>query len=102
MLVGRASDHGHADFLRDLVAHLREARAGYQKGNAHLRSLDHHFGGEAARGVEDLVVSTHVVEPHLTGDGVHRVVTADVFDEHQNVGDTGLTVRVVGGQRAAV
>src|SRR3989337_4218926 len=50
-----AAEHGDADLLRDLVAHLREARARDQERNAHLRALDHHLAGQPPGGVEHLV-----------------------------------------------
>ena len=55
VLVGRAADHRDADLLRDLVAHLRQARARDQERDAHLRRLDHHLRGQPAGRVEDLV-----------------------------------------------
>src|SRR5215831_2219748 len=81
MLAGRAADHGHADLLRDLVAHLRQTRARDEERDLHLRRLDHHLGGEAPGGVEDLVAALDAVEPHHARDRVHRVVPADVLDE---------------------
>src|SRR5688572_31865685 len=39
----RAAEHGDADFLRDRVAHVREARARDEERDAHLRALDHHL-----------------------------------------------------------
>ena len=85
-------------FSRDLVAHLRQARARHEERDAHLRRLDHHLGGEPARRVEDLVAAVDPVEPHLPGDRVDRVVAADVLDEHQDLGAR----RVVARERAAV
>src|SRR5689334_25306472 len=68
VLVGGAPDHRETDLLRDLVAHLRQAATGYEKRNAHLRGLDHHFGGEPPRRVEDLVATVDAIQPHLASD----------------------------------
>ena len=98
MLAGRAPDHRHPDLLRDLEAHLRQAGARNEKRNRHLRRLDHHFGREAARRVEDLVATFDPIEPHLSGDRVDGVVTTDVLDEHEDFGAR----RFVGCERAAM
>jgi len=90
-----AAEHGDADPLRDRVAHLREARARDEERDAHLRALDHHLGSEPSGGVEDLVRAVDAVQPHEAGDGVDRVVAADVLDEHQDF-------PAGGGERAAV
>src|SRR5437588_10277726 len=89
-LIRRATDHRHADFLRDLVSHLRETRARHEKRDAHLRRLDHHLGREAARRVENLVAAVDAIEPHATGDRVDRVVTTDILDEQQNLRMVGV------------
>ncbi len=94
MLVHRAAEHGDADPGGDLVAHFGQARARHQERHPHLGGLDHHLGGEAAGGVENLVGAVHAVEPHLPGDGVHGVVAADVLDEIENFR--------AGSERAAV
>src|SRR5690349_5885134 len=73
LAAGRAPDHGDADLVRDLVAHLGEARARDEEGNLHLRRLDHHLRGEPAGGVEDLVRAVDAVEPHLPCDRVDRI-----------------------------
>src|SRR5437867_3476541 len=83
MLVACAADHGDADLLRDLVTHLSQSGARDQELDTHLRSLDHHLGSEPARGIENLVAAVDAIEPHATGNGVNRIVTADVFDEVQ-------------------
>src|SRR5437016_4657060 len=82
-LVDRATDHGDADLARDLVAHLREARARHEHRDSHLRRLDHHLRGEPAGGVEDLVAPVDAFEPHPARDRVDRVVAADVLDESE-------------------
>src|SRR5579864_7867426 len=51
----RAADHGDAQLLRDVVAHLGESGARHEERYLHLRRLDHHFGSQAPGGVEDLV-----------------------------------------------
>src|SRR5262245_54450335 len=61
-------DHGDAELVRDLVAHPGKARARDEEGDLHLRGLDHHFRGQSARGVEDLVRAFDTVEPHLARD----------------------------------
>src|SRR5258708_35876989 len=55
MLAARAAEHGHADFFRDLVAHLCEARTRDEEGDAHLGALDDHLGSKAAGRIEHLV-----------------------------------------------
>ena len=75
-----------------------QAGAGNQKGNAHLRRLDHHLGRQPPGGVKNLVAAIEVVEPHAAGDGIDRVMAADILDEHQD-----LAARVcVAGQCAAM
>jgi hypothetical protein len=85
MPVRCAPDHRHADLLRDLVTHLRQARARHEERDAHLRGLDHHLGSKAPRGVENLVVAFAAVEPHLAGDRIDGVVAPDVLDELQDL-----------------
>ena len=98
MLAGGAADHGDADLLRDLEAHLRESRSRDQERNAHLRRLDDHFRGQSTGRVEDLVAAVNAVEPHLAGDRVDRVVPAHVFDEVQDL----ARAFAIGRERAAV
>src|SRR6478672_4268813 len=50
----RAPDQRQPGLARKLDAPGGEARAGDENRNAHAHGLDHHFGGEPARGVEDL------------------------------------------------
>ena len=90
-----AAKHGEADLFRDLVPHLRQARARDEKRDAHLRALDHHLRGEPAGGVEKLVGAVDRIEPHEAGDRVDRVVAPDVLDEHQDLARGGA-------ERAAV
>ena len=85
MFVHRAPDHGHADLLCDLVAHLRKTRTGNEKRHAHLRGFDHHFAGQSSRGVENFVAAVDAIEPHHPGNRIHRVVTTHVFDEIQKL-----------------
>jgi hypothetical protein len=84
-----AADHRHAELAGDLPAHLGQARARDEEGDAHLRRLDHHLRGQPAGGVENLVAAVEAVQPHLAGDGVDRVVAADVLDEHQDLAAAG-------------
>src|SRR5258708_35664169 len=78
VLYSRSGDHGHADFLRDLVTHLRQARARDEERDFHLRRLDHHLRGEPSRGVEELVAALDAIEPHHAGDGIDPVMPAAV------------------------
>src|SRR5256884_1094731 len=50
-----AADQRQPDLPRQFDTPCGEARARDENGNAHPHRLDHHFGGEAAGGVEDLV-----------------------------------------------
>ena len=84
MFVHRAANHGDAGFGGDIVAHLREAGARYQKRDLHLRGLDHHLGCETPGGVKNLVRAIDIVEPHFSGDGIYGIVAAHVFHEHED------------------
>src|SRR5690242_7678912 len=53
----RAPDQCQAGLARELDAPGGEARARHEDRDAHAHGFDHHLGGEAAGGVEDLVVS---------------------------------------------
>ena len=89
MLALGAADHRHAEFPGNFPAHLRQAGTRNEKGNAHLRSFDDHFGGQAARRVENLVAARQIIQPHLAGDGVDGIVAADILDKHQDVAALG-------------
>src|SRR5262245_7558766 len=77
------SDQGQAGPLRQLDAPGGETRARDEHGNAHLDRLDHHLGGEASGGVENLVLGLNFVEEHVAGDLVDGVVSADVLHVDQ-------------------
>src|SRR6185295_13900828 len=63
-LAARAPDQGEVGLARELDAPGGEARARDQDRNAHAHALDHHFGGEAAGGVENLVVGRDALLEH--------------------------------------
>ena len=103
-------DHHHAEVLRQLQSHVRDARARQQHRDTHVRRLHDDLGGEPAGGVEDLVVTDDAVQPHATGDGIGGVVAAYVLDEVEDVGilaeraavhGAGLPVDVVEGRDGA-
>src|SRR3954469_24514034 len=75
----RAANESQPRLARKLDTPRGEARPRDQDRNAHADRLDHHFGGEAAGGVEDLVVCGDAVLEHPAGDFVDRVVASDVF-----------------------
>ena len=79
---------------RQLDAPGGEARARDQDRNAHPHGLDHHLGGQAAGGVEDLVAAALAVAEHPAGDLVDGVVAADVLHVDERP--------VLAGQHAAV
>ena len=82
-LAARAADQRQARLARKLDAPGGEARARDEDRDAHAHGLDHHLGGEAAGGVEDLVVRGDAVLEHPAGDLVDRVVAADVLHVDQ-------------------
>src|SRR5215216_1745398 len=75
----RAPDQRQADLPRQFDAPGGEARARDQNGDAHPHRLDHHLGGEAAGGVENLVGGIDAVAIDPAGDLVDGVVAADVL-----------------------
>src|SRR5262249_30707827 len=82
-LAAGAPDQGQPGPAREIDAPGGEARARDEDRNAHAYRLDHHLGGEAPGGVEDLVVGPHLVAEHPAGDLVDRVVAADVLHVDQ-------------------
>ena len=76
-----ARDQRHADLLRDLEAHRGDAGARQQHRDAHQRDLDHHLRGQPPGGVEQARAAVDILEPHVPGDRVDRVVAADILDE---------------------
>src|SRR5262245_49718336 len=78
-LAAGAADEREVSLARELDAPGGEARARDQDRNAHAHGLDHHLRGQAAGGVEDLVVGGHLVLEHEARDLVDGVVAADVL-----------------------
>src|SRR5262249_32467751 len=100
-LAAGAPDQGEVGLARKLDAPGSESGARDQNRNAHADGLDHHFRGEAAGGVEDLVVAGNAVLEHPAGDLVDGVVATDVFHideraillrEHAPVDGAGLEI----------
>src|SRR3954463_12263257 len=75
----RAADQRQADLSRQFDTPCGEARARDENGNSHPHRLDHHLGGEAARGVEDLVGGIDAVAIDPACDLVDGVVAADIL-----------------------
>src|SRR4051812_47151148 len=74
-----AADEREPGLACKLHAPGGEARPRHQDRDAHAHGLDHHLGGEPARGVEDLVVRRNAVLEHPAGNFVDRVVAPDVL-----------------------
>src|SRR2546421_228255 len=74
-----AADQREAGLARKLDAPGGEAGTRDQYRDPHAHGLDHHLGGEAASGVENLVMCAHAVLEHPARDLVDRVMAADVL-----------------------
>src|SRR5207302_4019031 len=74
-----AADQRQPSLTREIDAPGGEARAGYQNRNPHLHGLDDHLRRQAAGRIEDLSRCGHLVEMHVTGDLVDRVVPPDIL-----------------------
>src|ERR1700737_4566188 len=75
----RAPDQRQSDLPRQIDAPGGETRARNQDRNSHPHRLDHHFRGQPAGGVENLVGGIDTVAIQPSGDLVDCVMAADVF-----------------------
>ena len=100
-LAAGAADERQPGLAGELDAPGGEARARDQDRDAHAHGLDHHLGGQAAGGVEDLVAAALALAEHPAGDLVDGVVAADVLHvderpvlagEHAAVDGAGLEI----------
>src|ERR1700721_1552950 len=75
-LAPRPPDQRQIGFARQINAPGRKTRARNQDRDSHAHGLDHHFGGEAAGGVENLVRWIDAILEHPAGDLVDGIMTA--------------------------
>src|SRR5882672_4198193 len=75
----RAPDQCQPDLPRQFDAPRRKTGARDENGNSHPHRFDHHLGGEAARGVEDLVGGIDAVAINPACDLVDGVMAADIL-----------------------
>ena len=65
---------------------MGNTRTRQQNGDFHLGDFHDDFRCQPASGIENLVVTGKVLQPHGAGNSVGGIVPPDIFDKHSDVG----------------